>query len=362
MRLGQPGQEPGEQQGRLADPGWAADREQGRFLESGQELVDQPLAAEEERRVGRLERGEPLERADERGGRLGRVGACLGRDAERRVLNEDGALELLHLERGLEPELVVEELPRAPVDVKALGLAAAAVEGEHQLRPEALTVRVVGDQRLELGDEAEVSGERELGVDPLLDRCETELLQPLGFDPRKSLELEIGERPPTPELLGCAERDRCGGWIAAGKRLAAFRGQPLEPLQVELPRLDPEQVAGRPRDQTGLVRRQRAQELAKPRDVVVEGVLGRVQALVGEELADQPLTRDDAIRAEQEEREQPALLRSTGVDHLSVQANRERTKDAELETRRFHAGTAVSMHLRALTSRRELFGSGLRAA
>ena len=40
------------------------DREQRRVLKPADELVDETLAAEEELLVRRLERGEPLERAD----------------------------------------------------------------------------------------------------------------------------------------------------------------------------------------------------------------------------------------------------------------------------------------------------------
>ena len=57
--LGQARQKPGAQERRLADPGRAADQEELRLAEPGQELVDKPLAAEEElaRRPPRTARG-----------------------------------------------------------------------------------------------------------------------------------------------------------------------------------------------------------------------------------------------------------------------------------------------------------------
>ena len=77
------------------------------------------------------------------------------------------------------PEALDERLPRLAVDLERLGLAARAVEREHLLAAQPLAQRVLGDERLELGDERRVPPERELGVDPLLERREPQLLEPL---------------------------------------------------------------------------------------------------------------------------------------------------------------------------------------
>jgi hypothetical protein len=69
-------------------------------------------------------------------------------------------------------------------------------------------------------------------------------------------------------------------------------------------------------------------------------MLSRVGALVGEELVDQSLPRDDAIRAQEEERQHPTLLRPAGVDGIPVHANQEWAEDAELEARRSHPSDA----------------------
>src|SRR5439155_13458278 len=113
------------------------------------ELVDQPLASEEELGVGCLERSEPLERTDGRRGDRCSCCACLAGKAQRRVLDEDRPLELLQLEGWFEPELLVEESTCTPIELQALRLAAAAVERDHQLRAEALPVGGGGDQHLE---------------------------------------------------------------------------------------------------------------------------------------------------------------------------------------------------------------------
>src|SRR5207249_6613915 len=107
----------------------------------------------------------------------------IGGDVQRRVLDEDRTLELLQLDPGLEPELVVQEPPGLTVDLEALRLPPASVEREHQLRPESLAEGVLATDCLELRDEREVAAERELGVDPLLECGEPKLFEPLRLDP-----------------------------------------------------------------------------------------------------------------------------------------------------------------------------------
>src|SRR5439155_413357 len=74
------------------------------------------------------------------------------------------------LDARLEPELLVQERPRPPVDVEPFRLPAAPVEREHQLCTEALAIWMLSAERLELRDERELAPERGLRVDPLLDR------------------------------------------------------------------------------------------------------------------------------------------------------------------------------------------------
>jgi hypothetical protein len=57
-----------------------------------------------------------------------------------------------------------------PVDLQTLGLAAAPIEGEHQLGSKPLSVRVLHAQSFELADERKVAAQRQLCIHPLLDR------------------------------------------------------------------------------------------------------------------------------------------------------------------------------------------------
>ena len=113
---------------------------------------------------------------------------------------------------------------------------------------------MLGGERLELRDERELAAERELRIDPLLDRRQPQLLESLDLDPRERLELEIGERPAMPQPLRRAQQLRGRGRVADRERLASRRDEPLEVLEVELARLDAEQVAGSARDEPRLVR------------------------------------------------------------------------------------------------------------
>ena len=72
------------------------------------------------------------------------------REVERRVLGEYRPLELAQTLAGLDAELLDQRPARVLVGLQRVGLAVGAVEREHQLRPQALAVGVLGDQRLEL--------------------------------------------------------------------------------------------------------------------------------------------------------------------------------------------------------------------
>ena len=130
---------------------------------------------------------------------------------------------------------------RRPVGLERLRLAARAVQREHQLAAQPLAQRVLGDERLELADELGVPPQREVGVDPGLQRGEAQLVQPRDRRPRAN---------------GSSARSASGGprHSASASRRARRRARPaasaarprdelLEAVEVELARLDAQQVA-----------------------------------------------------------------------------------------------------------------------
>ena len=102
----------------------------------------------------------PAEARDERGDRCSRERwRGRRRRVERARLPEDLGLQGLQRGPRFEPELVGEALARAQVDVERLGLAPAAVEGDHELRRRALARGMLGRERLELAHERRVAAE-----------------------------------------------------------------------------------------------------------------------------------------------------------------------------------------------------------
>ncbi len=69
------------------------------------------------------------------------------------VLVEDPRLELPQLRAGVHAELVHQHRSHVLVGPQSFALTAGPVQGQHVLRSQALLVGVIGDQRLDLGDE-----------------------------------------------------------------------------------------------------------------------------------------------------------------------------------------------------------------
>ena len=146
---------------------------------------------------------------------------------------EDRLLELPQLRARLEAELVGEQLPAAAVGVERVGLPSRPVEGEHQLRAPPLSERVFSDERLELGHELCVPAELELGVDPLLERRGTLLLQLRAL--RRGRPSRRGRRA-AGRARARAPPAAFGG--ASGVAPCASLDQQLEPLEIERAGLD----------------------------------------------------------------------------------------------------------------------------
>ena len=128
--------------------------------------------------------GPPGRGGGRRGPRAGRLPRCGkgGRvGVEPGVLAKDAALQLAQLRRRLDPQLLGQGPPCLLVGGERLRLAARAIEGEHLAAPQALPGGAARD-RVQLGDQFGVAAEREVGLDPLLEGREAQLLQPVGLD------------------------------------------------------------------------------------------------------------------------------------------------------------------------------------
>jgi hypothetical protein len=272
------------------------------------------------------------------GARRGTALAGVRRDAdrrrrhERRVVREDRALELAQPLAGLDAELGDERATGLLVGLERVGLAIAAVEREHQLRAQALAVRVLADQALERADDIGVLAEREARVDELLERGHVKLLEPADLALRETLVREVGERRAAPQRQRLLER--CGGGAgAAGCELArAVAEQPLEAVAVEQLGRERELVAVLARQQRqGVAVRGRTREcLAQARDLDVHHLGGGRRRRLAEQLVDQPLHREHLVGVEQQQREQRALPDSAERDRAPLVEHFERSEDVEV--------------------------------
>src|SRR5205085_6075429 len=111
---------------------------------------------------------------------------------------KDRSFELLQLAARLEPELIHQPAPGSAIALERVGLATGPVHGEHQLGDEALTQRMLVNERLQLPHQPCVLAERKLGVDPFLQRDQPRLLQSRYLWLRERRVREIRERGVAP--------------------------------------------------------------------------------------------------------------------------------------------------------------------
>ena len=247
----------------------------------------------------------------------------LRHDNERSVLREHLPLQLSQPRARLDSQLV-EHRPGVAVGGQGLRLPARAVKRHHQLGSQALPVRLLRDQRLELADQVRVAAECEVGLDPLLQCGKALPVEPPGFQPGKRLSSKLGQRRPPPELESLAQELR--GVVQV--RSPRLRNQRLEAQEIELVRFDRNQIAGRPGQQDPL-----RQQLAQARDVHLQRRHGRLGRLIAPELVDQTLARDDPICAQQQERQHRPLLRAPQRERPITPLHLERAEQPVLHAR-----------------------------
>jgi hypothetical protein len=93
-----------------------------------------------------------------------------------------------------------------------------------------------------------VPHERELGVDPLLEREEPQLFQTLDLRVCEWLVREVGESAAAPKRERRFERSERPGGVTRCVGLPPFLEQALEPVRIDLLSIDLEDVAAAPRE------------------------------------------------------------------------------------------------------------------
>ena len=237
-------------------------------------------------------------------------------------MTEDRLLELTQSRARLDAEFVDQQPPCLAIRLECLGLATRAVERLHERCAQPLAERMFADEHLHLADELREAAERQVRIEPPLERPQAQLLEPENLQLRERLVGEIRERRPPPKCESVAQHARS----QLGRRVSRLLDQQLEAKQIELVRPDTDHVARFLRDDR-LVRRERFAEL---RDVVLQRVRGRAGRPSAPQLLDQPVCRHDLVRAREQEGEQRPLPRAAEREHTALLDDLERSQDAEL--------------------------------
>ena len=130
--------------------------------------------------------------------------------------------EFLKLQGRLDSELLVERLPGAAVELERVGLPARTVEREHQLGARAFAERHPRDELLELRYQARVPAEREVSLDPFLERGEAGVFEPGSSVASEWFGLELDKGWSAPELKRLAQPLRRRLRIAGDEQSVSF--------------------------------------------------------------------------------------------------------------------------------------------
>ena len=149
------------------------------------------------------------------------------------LVPQHGSLEPAELLARLEPELLVKKRLRPSVGGERVRLAPAPVQSDHELPPESLAQRLLGDEALELGDELCVPTESELCLDQLLAGDEAELVQALRLGGEHSFVAYVGERGSAPEPERRPEPVAGKARRSAGERITTVSQESLELRRID---------------------------------------------------------------------------------------------------------------------------------
>jgi hypothetical protein len=249
------------------------------------------------------------------------------RPCQSRLVAQDLGLEPPELRAGIDAEFVDEAGARILVDLQGLRLPARTIQRQHELLSERLAQWVIPDQRLQLADHVGVAAELEVRLDPFLARNQPKLLEAPGLCLSEVVEGEFREGGAAPECEGIIQTLAPFG----RRQLAHPRERPLEPASVDLILSDMEHVARCPGlEDVGSERTPQAP------DRVLQRGGRRLRRFLAPEEVDQPIRRNDPSGLEYEDRQKPALLRTTERDRPGLVRDLEWAEYPEFERHRRH--------------------------
>ena len=247
-----------------------------------------------------------------------------GRD--RRVVREDRLLEAPQLEPRLEPQLVAEHAPSLLERLERVRLAAAAIERQHQLPPQALPEGVVRERRAKRRRELPMLSERQRNLELLLERVHAQRFESarLVAEPRRTG--QTLQRRSAPEGQRRPDRVRRATNVAVAQRAARRREQLLEAHRVHAGVAHGVPI-GRADD------RALAQRRAKAGDVMMQRVARSGRKLLPPQSLDERVDVDHPALAERKHRQQRLTLRAADLRERPARDNLERAEKPDFQWR-----------------------------
>ena len=220
--------------------------------------------------------------------------------------------------------------------MKRLGLAPASVQGDHEVRGEALPQRELREGGRDQVDHERVLTERETGIGEFLDCDGAQIVQPRDLSARYCNVLDVDQCVSAPQVEGLRELRYCSCGITGTDRLASEQSESFEVLRIELVGFDTQEVAARDRREA----RARAvrvasgfERLAEPADVHAQRSRRARRRAASPELVDQLLGCDRPVRPDRQEREQLSRLRATDLHGRAVVTQLDWPEDSQLQLR-----------------------------
>jgi hypothetical protein len=240
-----------------------------------------------------------------------------------RILLQDALVKPYELRRGVDAQLVRQDLPDPLVRPQRLRLSPLSVEGQHEEAPQALPPRVSGDQGLQLPDGLGLNAGRQEPFDPGFLSLEAELIESGRLGEERGLLGEVAEGRPPPQAQRVLER-RDGHVRIHREAFLRVSHERVESRSVQLGGIEPQAVAGSVALDPVVT-----EGLPEVRDVGLDHVAGLLGWLLRPDLVDQRLGGHELVRTKNQVREDGALLGPAKGDGVSPHVHLERAEDPE---------------------------------